>query len=188
MAKGPNTKQKILKTSAKLFSESGYTTTSMSQIAQQVGITKPALYYHFKNKSEIVKELFENCYLLIEGEIKKICSGRASDIQKLEKIIKILVGLKTSHPFFNLLAQVGHSPKDRRTIAIYVRSYKKNFFEFLQKAVGELDFFSGKKEYSALVGTMIVGIVFSAFLASEKQALKVTEAFINHLKEGHEKN
>lgn len=40
-----------------LFNEQGYDKTSLREIAERLGITKAALYYHFESKSEILLEL-----------------------------------------------------------------------------------------------------------------------------------
>ena len=47
-------KAQILVASAELFSRKGYEKTSMKDIADQVGISKPALYYHLKSKHELL--------------------------------------------------------------------------------------------------------------------------------------
>ena len=58
-----NTKQEILKASLELFSVQGFEATSISQIADAVGIRKASLYSHFVSKqailNAIVKEVLE---------------------------------------------------------------------------------------------------------------------------------
>lgn len=49
-----DTKERILETALELFAQSGYLGTSMSDIAKQLGITKGALYKHYKSKQEIL--------------------------------------------------------------------------------------------------------------------------------------
>jgi len=44
----------ILERAAQLFDDSGYTATSMIDIANTIGIRKPSLYYYFSNKGEIL--------------------------------------------------------------------------------------------------------------------------------------
>jgi len=46
-------KDKILDASIRMFATEGFNTVSMRQLADDVGVTKPALYYHFKNKDEL---------------------------------------------------------------------------------------------------------------------------------------
>ncbi|MFI7638364.1 TetR family transcriptional regulator [Nonomuraea sp. NPDC049400] len=51
------TSQRILEAARALFAARGYRATSMQSIADEVGITKAALYYHFESKEEILRRL-----------------------------------------------------------------------------------------------------------------------------------
>jgi len=56
---GPATRRQILDCSLRLFAERGYARTSVRDIAQAVGITDAAIYYHFASKRELLRALFE---------------------------------------------------------------------------------------------------------------------------------
>jgi AcrR family transcriptional regulator len=51
------TREEILDTALHLFTVQGYDATSLRQIADQLGFTKAALYYHFPAKEHLVIEL-----------------------------------------------------------------------------------------------------------------------------------
>ena len=53
------TKDEILNVSLKLFAERGFDAVSTSMIAEQLGITKGALYRHFENKQSIFDAIFQ---------------------------------------------------------------------------------------------------------------------------------
>ena len=53
------TKERILESALELFAQSGYLGTSMSDIAQRLGITKAALYKHYAGKQEILDRIVE---------------------------------------------------------------------------------------------------------------------------------
>lgn len=55
-----NTKQEILEAALDLFSVQGFEATSLSQIADAVGIRKASLYSHFENKQAILDALVRN--------------------------------------------------------------------------------------------------------------------------------
>lgn len=55
-----NTKQEILDASLELFSVHGFEATSISQIADAVGIRKASLYSHFENKQSILDTLVKD--------------------------------------------------------------------------------------------------------------------------------
>jgi AcrR family transcriptional regulator len=48
------TRQQILDTAERLFAESGYDATSIQMIADELGLTKAAVYYHFRAKNDIL--------------------------------------------------------------------------------------------------------------------------------------
>ena len=51
------TRGRILKAAEDLFSEKGFDGTSVSQIADKAGVTKPLIYYYFKNKRGVLDSL-----------------------------------------------------------------------------------------------------------------------------------
>jgi AcrR family transcriptional regulator len=56
-ARRTDTRQRILEVAAQLFSERGFAGTSIRDIADALGVTKAALYYHFPSKDAILEEL-----------------------------------------------------------------------------------------------------------------------------------
>jgi AcrR family transcriptional regulator len=52
-----DTRQRILDVALDLFTEQGYDGTSLREIAEQLGVTKAALYYHFESKEDILMAL-----------------------------------------------------------------------------------------------------------------------------------
>jgi AcrR family transcriptional regulator len=57
-----DTRARIQEVALELFAEQGYEQTSLREIAERLGVTKAALYYHFKSKEDIVHS-FTDDYL-----------------------------------------------------------------------------------------------------------------------------
>ena len=55
-----DTRERIQAIALELFAEQGYEKTSLREIAERLGVTKAALYYHFKSKEDIVRSLTED--------------------------------------------------------------------------------------------------------------------------------
>lgn len=53
------TRQHILDVALRLFSRQGVSATSLADIAQAAGVTRGAIYWHFKNKSDLFSEIWE---------------------------------------------------------------------------------------------------------------------------------
>lgn len=54
-----STRDRILEVATRLFTEAGYDKTSLREISDELGVTKAALYYHFKSKDDILRALLE---------------------------------------------------------------------------------------------------------------------------------
>ena len=57
-----DTRARIQQVALELFAEQGYERTSLREIAERLGVTKAALYYHFKSKEDIVRSLVEDYF------------------------------------------------------------------------------------------------------------------------------
>lgn len=57
-----DTKEKILITSLHLFAKDGYEAVSVSTIAGELGMSKGALYKHYKNKRDIFECIVDRMY------------------------------------------------------------------------------------------------------------------------------
>ena len=86
MTKTISNKENILREAAVLFSQMGYERTSMNEIAKRVGITKPAIYYHFANKKELFEELVDMSFKNSQERIADIANTNHNAIKKLEQL------------------------------------------------------------------------------------------------------
>jgi len=64
------TRERIQSVALELFAEQGYEKTSLREIAERLGVTKAALYYHFKSKEDIVSSLVEDYFGQIDALIE----------------------------------------------------------------------------------------------------------------------
>jgi AcrR family transcriptional regulator len=81
-----DTRSRIRSVAMELFTEQGYDKTSMREIAERLGVTKAALYYHFKTKQDIVTDLFAS---LPEGidEIVRWARNQPAGAKTREEIL-----------------------------------------------------------------------------------------------------
>ena len=63
MAKhGPETRRQILRAALKRFANGGYAATSIQQIVGDAKVSKPALYYHFRDKAGLFQALVNEAH------------------------------------------------------------------------------------------------------------------------------
>jgi AcrR family transcriptional regulator len=68
--RGGDTRARIQQVALELFAEQGYEATSLREIAERLGVTKAALYYHFKSKEDIVLGLTEDYFVRFDELIE----------------------------------------------------------------------------------------------------------------------
>lgn len=87
--KQEDTKKIILKKALELFSERGYDSVSVGEIAQKVGIKAPSLYNHYKSKEEIFQAIVSDTAERYEKGTDKIdihVENVSRDIPSFKKI------------------------------------------------------------------------------------------------------
>jgi len=72
---GVDTRRKVLRVALELFMSQGYNRTSLREIADRLGFSKAALYYHFKAKEDILQALAGNLLADLEDLMDR---GRAN--------------------------------------------------------------------------------------------------------------
>lgn len=77
-------REAVLKTAAHLFCLQGFHNTTLSDIARQLHITKPALYHYFESKDEILRACVRESLAATEGEFKTAAQLPANGRARLE--------------------------------------------------------------------------------------------------------
>ena len=72
------TRQHLLDAALEVFWRNGVTRSSLQEIAQEAGVTRGALYWHFKNKEDLFDALF-HCYFTPLTEPFDSDEAKASD-------------------------------------------------------------------------------------------------------------
>lgn len=84
-----DTKENILMTALHLFAKDGYEAVSVSKIAGELGMTKGALYKHYKNKRDIFDSIFKRiCELDVERAENAGISEGAYENVSMESVVE----------------------------------------------------------------------------------------------------
>jgi len=82
-----DTRDKILISALNVFSRNNYHAASMTMIAEEAGVSKGTLYWHFESKEELFRELVINGLDYFSQRFKEIAS---EDISAQEKIYEVI--------------------------------------------------------------------------------------------------
>lgn len=158
-----NTEERILKQAMRLFLEKGYHGTSIDDITQAAGITKGALYWHFKGKEDLLRKIVEEFEKRFLDELIHIVgemNGGALD--KFEKYIRFNSAFAYYNPelcvsFTTLAAELVGTP---HKIDTKIRKIYRKYQDFLSGIILE-----GKKQKIFKKGTdpTLTALVIIAF-------------------------
>jgi AcrR family transcriptional regulator len=158
-----NTEERILKQAMRLFLEKGYHGTSIDDITQAAGLTKGALYWHFRSKDDLLKrivEAFDKHFL--DGLIKALKEAKGGAVDKLEMLSRYNAAFAYYNPelcvsFTTLAAElVGAHHK----IEIEIKRIYKKYQNLLLNLV-----LQGKKEkvFRKEIDSDITALIIMAF-------------------------
>jgi AcrR family transcriptional regulator len=85
----------VQKVALELFAEQGYEKTSLREVAERLGVTKPALYYHFKSKEDIVHSFTDDYFAEIDTLLDWAKDQPRSDETRreiLDRYVSIVLG------------------------------------------------------------------------------------------------
>ena len=89
----------LLDKATELFAQQGYESTSLLDIAQALGISRPALYNYVSSKEDLLAMLVEQVSGAV-GEVLENLSARddLSPTEKLRDVVALLVRQRAEHP------------------------------------------------------------------------------------------
>ena len=81
-------REQLLDAAGTLFMQKGYGETTTDEIARKAGLTKGALYFHFKSKEDLLFELVKQMYDDLFKSTEAIPEGTATPEQMLKMLLK----------------------------------------------------------------------------------------------------
>ncbi len=118
------TKEAILDAAVRKFCEKGVAATSLSEIAIEAGVTRGAIYWHFKDKTDIFDALHERMHNSIEELIVEHMDK--DDIDTIQRVKEVCI---------SLLTNFAKDPQKLRSIKLFwvQTDYSKEWALFQQK-------------------------------------------------------
>jgi AcrR family transcriptional regulator len=100
-----DTRSRVQKVALELFAEHGYEKTSLREIAERLGVTKAALYYHFKSKEDIVHSFTDDYFVELDALLDWAKDQPRSEQTRRELLDRYVGIVLAGHEVFRFLEQ-----------------------------------------------------------------------------------
>ncbi|MBI2830598.1 MAG: TetR/AcrR family transcriptional regulator [Chloroflexi bacterium] len=128
-------REEIIRVAAKMFAEKGYDATTLDEIAREIGVTKPALYYHINSKDELLQVIVGRIMKLME-EVTRTGRSNLAPRERIEAVVRKLVEFSAENGEATRIAFEQASILHQRTKAAFKRR-QKDVDQALQKTLEE---------------------------------------------------
>lgn len=90
ISENPVVRERLLAEAMRLFTERGYSATSVREIVEGAGVTKPVLYYYFGNKERLYLEIMNGIGKLFDQKLLELETAKGT---VRERITHFLTGM-----------------------------------------------------------------------------------------------
>ena len=195
--KGERTRERLMDLAYESIVEKGFAATSIEELVEAAGITKSGFFYHFRDKNDLARQLFERFLDEDEG-IMATLEARARELSDdplqsflifLNVYAQMMDDMETLHPGC-MVASITYQERMfdaevRQMNVDYLRRMRERFVRWLEEIVAryppripvELD------ELADQLNVIVEGaIIQSKALRDESLMGKQTRLYRNHIK------
>ncbi|EEO26900.1 TetR family transcriptional regulator [Oxalobacter paraformigenes] len=135
--KTQDTRDRILDAAEDVFNNRGYSSTTLNEIAEAAGVTRGAIYWHFKNKDDLFEAMCSRVREPLKEMVRKTADKDTEDpIDQLSKthesIMREVIGNSHYRKVLNILFHKCEFTKDTDQIVIQQKewnTYSKNLIQ-----------------------------------------------------------
>jgi len=130
---------------APLFAHKGYHSTSMREIARELGMNQSSLYHYFRSKEDILFQLMNDAVDNALTTLKEICAADLLPRDKLNKILHFYTQYYAGDPerLILLVNEQGSLSREHRRILV---DKQRRYVHLFQEVFEELDEYQLTKE------------------------------------------
>jgi AcrR family transcriptional regulator len=171
------TRDDIIRAAFKVWGQELYRTTSLTEIAQELGVSKTALYRHFKDKDSILEAMYPVYFDECAAFIKNGCDRAANVSSRREAhliVMRIIAEyfLRNSEAFIFSLARV-FDKRDKKTVS---EEFRKRGINFEQMTLKEGETASYPSKMQLILATLCFCIAYFHHQNYEKGEKPTEEA------------
>jgi AcrR family transcriptional regulator len=186
--RGDDARVDLKETAIDCFARYGYQGTSIDRIARESGVTKGAIYYHYKDKNDLLAAAVADRVAEFEARVQTACEG-ADPVESLRRVIAVSIehAVSNDRPRFAIKLMVEaidtHDP-----LLEAMRGMMRRFRGFLRNIVRtgqESGMFRDDADAGAVAATItsaVIGAETQYYLDPERFGLQQTlDSFLDQL-------
>ncbi|HEY9050185.1 MAG TPA: TetR/AcrR family transcriptional regulator [Gammaproteobacteria bacterium] len=170
---GQQSRERIVEAANRLFYIKGYNQTSFAAVADEVGISKGNLHYHFRSKDDLLDAIISFRINFIKQNLANWDEEYPDGKARLKRFVQMLLNeeadlVRYGCPLGSLNMELG---KDQRDLQKRSREMFDLFQQWLEKAFKQM----GRKDSKSLsthLLTMAQGAALMTYVYSDRDLLK----------------
>jgi TetR/AcrR family acrAB operon transcriptional repressor len=100
------TRQMVLDAALKVFSRKGFSQTTLEAVAREAGLTRGAIYWHFKNKNDMFGAVLDVLYERSRERIMRILRSEQSPHTKIHQLLGEFLRILSNEDEFRIIEEV----------------------------------------------------------------------------------
>lgn len=165
------TRNLIVNKAISIFNTKGYRATSLSDITKATGLTKGAIYGHFKSKDDVAESSFIYAIQKIMGQLRSVISGAPDAPGKLKAILEYYANyiqkppIEGGCPVINTSVEADDDhPKLRAQVIRFIGIFKDSLKKIMYRGIkeGQIKAETNIEEFAMLYYAALEGAILQS--------------------------
>ena len=128
----PSARERLLETAIGMFAQKGYAGTSVREIVEQAGVSKPVLYYYFQSKEGLFLAILEMAENLQTELLTRILESAGNVLERLVLLYRqIYAGIAENRNLYKMIYGLIYGPPQGAP-DYDLKRYHRNMFDAIR--------------------------------------------------------
>jgi len=155
-------RERLLRAAVDIFDRKGYAASSVREIVERAGLTKPVLYYHFGSKEGILVTILEEGARQFQAAVERAAAGGGTARQRLEALCEQAYGLfKENVPVARVAHAVYYGPREGMPVfdfTVFERALADATRQIIQDGVASGELRPGPVAHMVTAVTAVIAV------------------------------
>lgn len=129
------TRENLVAAGLQIFAEYGYSGATLEQVSQRAGVSRGAVYWHFKSKNDLLQEVLNGCVLPLENFLQGDADFEEG-MEQLRSAMGATFGNQSCRQLCEIMVQKSERIDENCLISLRLHRVQKHFYEQLNTLLG----------------------------------------------------